>query len=79
MEETIEDKAFSAYYRRNGPNADCPSSLVEWKVHKHKDYLRLSNINGILAVYEVKEIKEPFPHTTIRFVSADKIPELYED
>ena len=53
MEETIEEKAFRAYFRRFGENAPCPSRHMNWAELRGKDYLVLSNVNGVLAVYRV--------------------------
>ena len=50
---TIEERAFRAYFRRFGKNADAPSQHLEQFTKKDKDYIRLSNVNGTLAVYRI--------------------------
>jgi len=51
----IEQRIFRAYYRRFGKNADHPSQIVEYFEKDGLSYATLSNVNGDLATYRIKE------------------------
>ena len=46
-------RLFRAYFRRFGEYAMQPSQQPECVTHEGKDYVILSNVNGILAVYRI--------------------------
>jgi hypothetical protein len=50
----IETRAFRAYFRMAGPNADQPSSDSGEIEVAGKQYVALRNVNGVLAVYRIK-------------------------
>jgi len=52
-EDDIKRRAFKAYFKRFGECADQPSSDVGFFEIAGKDYVVLSNVNGILAVYRI--------------------------
>jgi hypothetical protein len=66
----LEDRLFRAYLRRFGKEADRPSSDIEFIEENGRTYARLSNCNGILAVYRVKD------DSSLKFIKAQH---FYED
>ena len=54
-EDYIKKRAFNAYFRRFGKFAYVPSQTVEFIEDKGKDYIILSNVNGTLATYRIRE------------------------
>jgi len=53
VEECIP-RMFKAYFRRFGKNALQPFRDIDYVEYKGKSYGVLSNVNGILAVYRIK-------------------------
>lgn len=53
----IEVRAFKAYFKRFGKGANIPSCTVAYD-GLNKEYLVLSNCNGMLAVYRYNEKKD---------------------
>jgi hypothetical protein len=53
--DEVESRLFRAYFRRFGKMAYAPSRDLEFFEENGKSYVRLSNVNGTLAVYEIKE------------------------
>lgn len=51
----VERRAFRAYFRRFGKDAPTPSGSAEWTEYFAKTVIVLSNVNGPLAWYRVKE------------------------
>jgi hypothetical protein len=47
-------RAFSAYFRTSGENAAIPNSGSDMYEHNGKHYVVLWNVNGVLAVYRVR-------------------------
>jgi hypothetical protein len=48
-----ESRALSAYFRSSGQTASQPQA-PETLEHEGRQYVVLSNVNGILAVYRIK-------------------------
>jgi hypothetical protein len=51
---TVEESALRAYHRRFGKDAPIPSQFVDHYELNGKHYIALTNVNGILAVYRVR-------------------------
>lgn len=66
--DSIEGRAFNAYFRKFGKDAMQPSQDVEIYEENNETFVELSNVNGTLAVFKVCP-------QTLRFVDN---PELYE-
>jgi len=64
----MKRRAFNAYFKRFGKYADQPSQIVEFIEDNGKDYIVLSNVNGTLATYRIRNDgslkflkRNPFP------------------
>lgn len=51
---STEERAFRAYYRRFGSNADQPSKQAEFETVNGVEYVVLSNSYKTLAVYKIR-------------------------
>jgi len=51
--DDVKRRAFKAYFKRFGEYAAQPSSDVDFFEIAGKNYVVLSNVNGILAVYRI--------------------------
>jgi hypothetical protein len=54
MDDDVKRRVLKAYFKRFGKNAVIPSQDVDMFEKEGKKYVRLFNVNGILAVYQVK-------------------------
>ena len=52
----LEDRIFRAYFR-NYPDGQAPGKDIEYISYRGYDYAVLTNVNGILAVYRIKDDK----------------------
>lgn len=52
--DELTSRAFAAYFRSEGPNADQPANTSGPIEHEGKRYVVLRNINGVLAVYRLR-------------------------
>lgn len=50
-----DHKVFAAYRKQFGINVDLPSYDIEYFIKNEKEYARLRNMHGTLAVYEVSK------------------------
>ena len=69
MTNNVETRAFKAYFRRFGKNAAIPGQTVDLYEQEGKDYIRLANVNGILAVYRIHD------DGTLKFMKAKRFYE----
>ena len=61
----LEERIFNAYFRRFGKGADQPCGDVDYIERNGLTYARRVNVNGILAVYRVKD------NDNLRFIKAE--------
>ncbi len=50
-----DHRVFAAYRRQFGVNADLPSNDIEYFTKNKKEYARLRNIHGTIAIYEISK------------------------